>query len=385
MLKMLPSRVSSRCLNVLGRHELCGILLRWALPMVFAASAAGASPAVALMARIANSTVPAGGRAQIQIFLAAPATIVTGEIVMDLDPTVFGGILSADVFSATGDQVGSATIQGQHLDVVFHSKTGGIGRLPNLPVLVVSVPVLPGVAVGTTSQVTFESGASESGAVWTDAQGVQYSIVVSPGTITVQGGLSIQAVTPGGGPLPQGATVRIDGTGFTAGTTVQADGVSIASTQFVNSQQINLTLGAPTDLTAKRIVIKNPDGATVTYFSALRGNFVHRPTSGSLATVQPIFPVQLYPAASAGSFSFSTAGIALQNPSQSSIDVTIEAVSAFITSADIVSTLVTLPPGGVYVESGQALGANGPRSQIEIVPAVPDPNGHRRFGLCRSR
>ena len=313
-----------------------------------------------LMARIANSTVPAGGTAQIQIFLAAPATIVTGEIVMDLDPTVFGGILSADVFSATGDQVGSATIQGQHLDVLFRSQTGGIGRLPNLPVLVVSVPVLPGVAAGATSQIAFESGTTQSGAVWTDAQGVQYSIVASPGTITVQGGLSIQSVTPGGGQLAQGATVRIDGTGFTAGTTVQADGVSTASTQFVNSQQINLTLGASADLTAKRIVIKNPDGATVTYFSALRGTFVHRPTSGSLAIVQPIFPMQLYPAANAGSFFNSTAGIALQNPSQSSIDVTIEAVSAFITSAYIVSTLLTLPPGGVYVESGQALGANGP-------------------------
>jgi len=371
MLKMLPSRISSRFLSVLGRHELCGIVLRWALPIVFAASAAGASPSVTLMASIANSTVPAGGTAQIQIFLAAPATIVTGEIVMDLDPTVFGGILSADVFSATGDQVGSAAIQGRHLDVVFHSQTGGIGRLPNLPVLVVSVPVLPGVAAGTTSQITFESGTTQSGAIWTDAQGVQYSIVASPGTITVQGGLSIQSVTPGGGQLAQGATVRIDGTGFTAGTTVQADGVSIASTQFVNSQQINLTLRAPADLTAKRIVIKNPDGATGTYFSALRGTFVHRPTSGSLAIVQPIFPMQLYPAANAGSFLNSTAGIALQNPSQSSIDVTIEAVSAFITSAYIVSTLVTLPPGGVYVESGQALGANGPRPQIEIVPASP--------------
>jgi hypothetical protein len=47
------------------------------------------------MARIANSTVPAGGKPQIQIFLAAPATIVTGEIVMNVDATVFGGILFA--------------------------------------------------------------------------------------------------------------------------------------------------------------------------------------------------------------------------------------------------------------------------------------------------
>ena len=372
MLETLLVRPSSRLLSVLSRHKLCSILLRWALPILSTASLAqAASPPVTLSASLANSTVPAGGTAQLQIFLAAPVTIVSGEIVMDLDPKVFGGILSADVFSATGDQVGSAIIQGQHLSVVFHSQTGGIGRLPNLPVLEVSVPVLPGLAAGTTSQVTFEPGSSESGATWSDAQGVRYSVIVSPGTITVQGGLSIQTVTPGGGPLPQGAAVRIDGTGFTAGTTVQADGVSIACTQFVNSQQLNLTLGAPADLTAKRLVIQNPNGATVTFFSALRGAFVHRPTSGSLAMVQPIFPSQLYPAANAGNFAFSTAGIALQNPTQSSIDVTIEAVSAFVTAANIVSTLVTLPPAGVYVEAGQALGANTPRPQLEIVPAAP--------------
>src|SRR5579862_3194178 len=84
MLEMLPSQPSSRFLSVLCRHEPCGILVRWALPMLFAASLAGASPPVILMARLANSTVPAGGTAQIQIFLAAPATIVTGEIVLDL-------------------------------------------------------------------------------------------------------------------------------------------------------------------------------------------------------------------------------------------------------------------------------------------------------------
>lgn len=343
--------------------------------MIFATAAVWASSPVSLAVRVASATVPAGGTAQIQIFLAAPTTIVCGEIVMDLDPTVFGSILSADVFSLTGDQVGSASIQGQHLDVVFFSQTGGIGQEPNLPVLVMAVPVLPGVEPGTTSAVTFQSGASQpcgagSGAVWTDTHSVQYAVAPMPGTITVNGSLSIQAVTPGGGTLPQGATISIAGAGFTAGTTVQVDGVSIASTQFVSPQQINLTLGGSADLTAKRISVQNPGGATAIFFSALRGSYVHRPSSGPLATIQPILPLTLYAAARAGNCFDCTAGIALQNPSQSPVEVTIEAVTLSLSGVDTVSTLVTLPPDAVYVESVLTLGASL-QAFLEIVPSVP--------------
>ena len=65
----------------------------------------------------------------------------------------------------------------------------------------------------------------------------------------VGGSLSIQDVVPGGGLVPAGTLVRIDGTGFTPATTLQIDGVSVSSTQFVNSREFNFTLGVPTDLT----------------------------------------------------------------------------------------------------------------------------------------
>jgi hypothetical protein len=85
--------------------------------------------------------VPTGGTAQIRILLADPHALVSGEVVMDLDPAVFGDITAADVFSATGDQVGTVSIQGRHLDAQFASHTGGIGRLPGLPILTIAAPV----------------------------------------------------------------------------------------------------------------------------------------------------------------------------------------------------------------------------------------------------
>jgi len=172
--------------------------------------------------------------------------------------------------------------------------------------------------------------------------------------------------------LALGNTVRIDGSGFESGTTVKIDGLSIASTQLVSPQRINVTLGAPADLSARRITIQNPDRTSVTYFSALHGPVIHRPADGSLPNVQPIFPQQLYPAGNAGMFLFdATTAVALQNPALNPVDVTIESNSTFVTGSVIVPTLVTIPPGGVYLERGQFLGANSQRAYVVVIPAAP--------------
>ena len=79
---------------------------------------------------------------------------------LSLDPAVFGAIGSADVFSVTGDQVGTADIQDRQVDVPFSSSTGGIGRRLDLPVMVATVPVLAATAAGTTSAITVKPGAA---------------------------------------------------------------------------------------------------------------------------------------------------------------------------------------------------------------------------------
>ena len=62
----------------------------------------------------------------------------------------------------------------------------------------------------------------------------------------VGGTLSIDSVTPGGGLLPAGTTVRIEGRGFTPSAVVEIEGVVVRSTRFVG------TAGNPLDVGCAR-------------------------------------------------------------------------------------------------------------------------------------
>jgi hypothetical protein len=212
-----------------------------------AAFALGATtPTLSL--QVSSETAPPGGYVQFKISPSAPALVSSASISIDFDPAIFGNIANVAAFSATGDQLGYATVQGQHVTASFTASSASLGQLPALPVLVINVPVLATAKAGTSS-VTVDPTQGP----WHDQQGNVYTVSVNPGTFTVGGTLSVQSVTPGGGLLPSGTVVSIDGTGFDATTTVTIDGVSLASTQFVSAQQINVTLAGATELTGKHL------------------------------------------------------------------------------------------------------------------------------------
>ena len=334
--------------------------MKFLVPLCICASIGAAQTPLTL--RVPNLSVPAGAMAQIQVYAGRPVALVSGELVLDLDPAVFAPIAAADVFSCTGDQVGAATIQDRHLDVKFISKTGGIGRLPGLPILVVTVPVLS----GTASAITVKPGAG----TWKDVENVVYTLGNGTATLTVGGGLSISGVNPGGGLLPAGTKVQVGGTGFTSATQIAVDGVAIGGTQFASAQEIDFTVTGPTDLTGKHLVAKNPDGTQAEFFPALRGAYVQRPSTGGLANIQPIFPQQRYPAGNAGSFIVSNAGVALQNPTLQSVDVNLTAQSTSLNGESITNTTVTLPPGSIYFTPGSQL-AGGLHSILSVNPVSP--------------
>jgi hypothetical protein len=220
-----------------------------------------ASAQTPLTLLVSSESVSAGGTVQIKIFAAAPAHIGKGAIAMDLDPSVFGEVSQVSIFSATGDAIGYANVSGRHVDARFSSRSGGIGQLPGLPIMTVAAPV----NVGANAAVTIDSSGSE----WLDADGGAYATAVKPGRVTGGGSLSIGSVTPGGGVLPSGTVVRIDGAGFDGGTHVAIDGVGLASERFVNNSEIDVTLGGPAEMTGKRVRVTNAAGTQAEYFSAL--------------------------------------------------------------------------------------------------------------------
>lgn len=317
-----------------------------------------------LVLRVSDLAAPAGATVQIQVYATTPVGLVSGELVLNLDPSVFGPITAADVFSATGDQAGAANIQDRHLDVSFISRTGGIGRLPGLPILVITVPVL----AGPSSNISVTSGAVS----WKDDQNVTYSVGTAAGTFKAGGSLSIGSVIPGGGLLPAGTTVRVNGTGFSSATQLTIDGVALKGQTLASSQEIDFTLLAPADLTGKRMTARNPDGTSVLFFPALRGTYMQRPSSTSLSTIQPIFPQQLYPAGSLnGAFCpVCNLQIALQNPSPDPVDVAFKVEITTRDGLSVTASTLTIPPLSIYFGSVPQLTSNS-LSTLIVVPTRP--------------
>jgi hypothetical protein len=311
-----------------------------------------ATAATALTAQVSSSKSPAGGTAQILISLPSPHALSYFKLSMDLDPAVFGEIVTVDAFSATGDQVGSAIYQTGHVDVTVSSPLEGLGRLPNLPILALTATVLPNAAAGARATVSFQNG------VGRDLNHIDYTITALPGTLTVGGSLFVARVTPGGRMLPAGTRVRIEGGGFTDSTAVRIDGVSVASTQLASAQELTITLGAPADLTGKRLMVSDPQGGQTEYYPALH---VPDPAKG----VRLIFPQQAYAAASGfGS------PIALENPTSQPVDVILRVDGNSHMSGG--SCKVTVPPLSALIlpldRQCQMIPIN-----TFIVPAVPLP------------
>lgn len=281
---------------------------------------------------------------QIKVTLPAPQLVTKGELVVKLDPTIFGTTTAVATFSAAGDAWGSASITSQQVDAQFTSPSGGLGRLPGLPVLTLTVPVLASAPPGAISTVTADASKSS----WLDGSGNQYAVTVVPGSVTIGGSLSIQDLSPGGRLLPAGTVVKINGTGFTQSTTVAIDGVSIASTQFVGAQEIDVTLGGPAELTGKRVVLTNSDGSQVQYFSAMPS----APDRGS--TLHYMLSLQTFLTAGQNFNPVGGGFVVLQNQKLSPVSVYLQAIDP---AELIVSPAITIPAGALYVYSSGELKA----------------------------
>jgi hypothetical protein len=295
--------------------------------LVLQAALYAANPALTL--EVSNEIAPAGGWAQIKIRVTEPLPVAAASIVMDLDPSVFGNISEVAVFSADGGAYGFAGVSGRHLDAKFFcgGRSSGrnaiLGQIRNLPVLVVTVAVLPSAPAGTVAAVTLNPSGYDPPAFqpWKDPDENPYDVAVIPGSMTVGGSFSVRNVAPGGGILPAGTVLHIQGLGFTPSTTVRADDFIISAARYTGPEDIEVTLEAPTELTAKRFVVQNADRSEVEHFSSLR----YRPDTD--LSPHFLFPAQAWPAQRVANLNDRRPiVVAIQNPNLSSVDVTIQTV-----------------------------------------------------------
>jgi len=342
------------------------------------ASAQAASSKLTLI--VSSETAPAGGWVQFKVLLATPCQIMRGSLSMDFDPSVFGNIASVAVLGATGDALGYANVDGNHLEAYFLSPSGGIGQLPGVPVLVVSMPVLAGLAKGTTALVRADSAAPLwSGTIWAPWAGTtwnQYSMAVSPGTFQVGGNLSVGSVSPGGGVLPAGTRIQITGTGFDQSTAVVLDGLAPASSQSMSSQEIDVALGVSTEMTGMHLRLTNSAQEQADYFSAPPS----APSDRS-STVWPLVPFTTYqtaqwPFTSGGPLSIEA--WALQNQTQSPVAATFFLLGRGPYPSEVIRT-VTIPPGALYFPDLSSTLNTGLVGTVGVTTSAPI-----RMLACRS-
>src|ERR1700722_3420802 len=323
-----------------------------------------ANPSISL--HVSSETEPPGGYAQFKISLASPTLVSSGSVSMNFDPAIFGNIVSAAAFSATGDQTGFATLNGAQVTAYFSSSTASLGQLPDLPVFAVTVPVLATAKTGATSSITLDP----TKAPW-QTGGATATVSVNPGTFTVGGAISIQNVTPGGGLLPAGTVVTINGTGFDPTATVTIDGVSVASTQLISAQQINVTLGGATEMSGKHVHGVNAAGKSVDYFSSLSAISSVEGSSVALALLLPSLPAVPQTTAQwdiqVGQ-PMLTDYSCLQNPSASPVTATYyfanQSSPLMVTSQSVV-----VPPYGLYIANTSALAAG--RGPLYMTASAP--------------
>ena len=262
--------------------------------------------------------------------------LISGSFTMTFDG-VFGAIQSADVFSATGDQTGYAKISQKNVEIHFYSNTGGIGRLPNVPVAVINVKV----QANSGSGIVALTGDS----LWGDVPGYQYNVAVASQTFPVGKSPYINAVNF------TASSIKLTGGGFQPAATVQIEGASLGN-QTGTANEIDLAVTNSLELTGKRITLTNPDGSVVSYFGNVHGPITAPGVDPVLSSIQPIFPSRPFMQGFAAVGTQAAGVLAVQNPSA-------QPVTAAFTSTDVLQPptriAISIPPGSIYLAQAPQL------------------------------
>jgi hypothetical protein len=307
---------------------------------------------------IPDETVPPGGIAQMKVLVTEPTpTTSGGPRIATLGYATVRGI---QLFNPTGDVNGVAMLGTSMISIESVTSTGTQGS--DYPIMIVSLQLPQNISVGTKNSFNLDPSST-----WTlGLLGTATMKPITPATITVGGSISITDVVPGGGVQPAGTVIHVQGIGFQPGTQVQLSNIKASSIAVTSSQEIDIVLAEPTQMTGKKIQVTNPDGSQDTYFSYMRGIPFNLSSEPLLASALPIFSSVTYSRAvfatadtSTGEFS----GIAVQNPNQNDATLTFSLFSSL--DAPLGSSTVVIPSGNRMM-----------RDMTELTGVTPPPGSY---------
>ena len=328
--------------------------------------------------RLSSETAPPGGIAQVKVLLTSPKPITTGDVSMDFSSDGIDSIWGIALFSNTGDVGGTAVVHGGRVNVKFTSPQGTFGTNPGYPLMTFAMHISPNARPG--SHVTLTLDASS----WiADFFGASVPIEIKPSTVTVGGSVNITNIVPGGGSVPAGTVLSVQGMGFSRNTRIRLDGFGIDSTRVVSPNEMQVKIKDSGTLDGTMFQVQNVDKSMDTYYSYLRGVPVGSSATPLLAATVPLFSINTSSAAPLTVFTASDdpnsfTGIALQNPNLIDVTVTVGQTQLTLHSGERISrTLADLlgasPAFGTAVQITssqpiQMLGLIGNISQNVVLP-----------------
>ncbi len=318
-------------------------------------------PTIAL--KIPNETAPPGGVAQMKFLNTEPTPISSGRPHMDYDSSIFDDVWGIQLFNPSADLNGVAIVNGSSVWIDFICNGPMTGT--DYPVMTMALHVRPNAAVGSQTQFDIDPQTT-----WTVGYLPAIMKTVAPATVTVAGSVSITNVVPGGGMLPAGSIVKVQGLGFQPRTSLQVNGIQTQSVKVVSSTEIDIVLAQPGDMTGKRIQVVNPDGSQDFYYSYMRGIDLGVSNQSMLANAIPIFSAVKHskatfaPIGAAQSSQFT--GLAMQNQNLSAANVTVTLYSA--NGKQLGSSTISLPSGyRLMREVSELTGATPPLGSYVVV------------------
>jgi IPT/TIG domain len=348
---------------------------------------------------VASPTVPRGGLLQMQVFMTEPKPILKGK--QGVNPQAaqgnvaspLGSVRDAAIFSPGGDVSGVAVTESGATRFFFSSPLGTFGESSDTPVITLAYPVRSTAVDGQSTNLMLDADDSQ----WLNPKGKPYQFELSSGAMTVGGTLSISDVVPGAGTPPAGTLISIVGVGFEPESKVDFGEAHVATTQYVNSKLIQVTLRDAAEIRGQRIRIDNPDNERAVYFPYQRTKRVGKSKHALVAAAYPLFSQT---AQTVGYFQPTLqgtvfSGIALQNLNSTTAKATVQLYSqggvllstrklSLATNTYLARDLVELFPGvtpgdgtELMVTSPaaiQMLGLLGDDSAGTLLPVAASPN-----------
>jgi hypothetical protein len=319
----------------------------------------------ALWVEVSKEIVPAGGTAQLQVFLTEPKPIIRTRLHLEFDQELVADVVSSAVYSLSGDAVGTVTRRGNRLIVEAASPSAELGWIAEYPIVTFNVRLRANVEPGQV--VKFEV-LPESEFYRRDGSRWQVERYFTGG-ITVGGQLGVDRLQPSGGLVRAGQVVKVFGRGFREDTRLQIEDVPDVEYRYLSETEMELVAPHDFQLDQQELLVTNPENAEKEIYAAFEGSEREPSVWDTVSSAVPLFSHKLaksasfrLPAATDGFDSF--AAVALQNPHEDSAPVDIALLS---------------PEGNRLAEARLTLlpGERLTRDLTELFPIQAAPEGSR--------